>query len=112
MTAEQMDKPPEIATPLGRTMDRKPAPLARLVGAIGVSGVEWMKRGACRGSDPNIFFPVDEKGETEAKNICDDCTVRIDCLEYALVTGELHGVWGGATERERRRLRRQRRRTA
>lgn len=69
-----------------------------------------MKRGACRGLNPNVFFPGEDDEAEEAKSVCADCVVRVECLEYALETRQLNGVWGGATERERRRLNRQRNR--
>lgn len=72
----------------------------------------WRNRGACQGLDPAIFFPDSEEDADEAKSICDECSVRISCLEHALISREKDGVWGGATEKERRRLIRQRRRTA
>jgi WhiB family redox-sensing transcriptional regulator len=72
----------------------------------------WRSLGACQGLDPAIFFPDSEEDADEAKSICDECSVRISCLEHALASREKDGVWGGATEKERRRLIRQRRRTA
>ena len=72
----------------------------------------WRTRGACQGLNPGIFFPESEEEADEAKSICNDCGVRIACLEHALASREKDGVWGGATERERRRIIRQRRRTA
>ncbi|MBI4882666.1 MAG: WhiB family transcriptional regulator [Actinobacteria bacterium] len=72
----------------------------------------WRQLGACRGLDPTIFYPDDEDEAAEAKQVCSGCGVRVACLEYALQVREKSGVWGGATERERRRLTRQRRRTA
>jgi WhiB family redox-sensing transcriptional regulator len=74
----------------------------------------WRIAAACRGLDPLIFYPVtDEDHDAEpAKSVCAECAVRESCLEYALGTREKDGVWGGATERERRRIIRQRRRTA
>jgi WhiB family transcriptional regulator, redox-sensing transcriptional regulator len=72
----------------------------------------WRTLGACRGLDPSVFFPESEELAEEAKEICVDCDVRIACLEHALASREKVGVWGGTTERERRRIIRQRRRTA
>ncbi|MGH9076969.1 MAG: WhiB family transcriptional regulator [Acidimicrobiales bacterium] len=72
----------------------------------------WRQRAACRGVDPDIFYPVSEEDAEEAKAICAGCPVLEACLEYALVNRERDGVWGGATERERRRIARQRRRSA
>jgi WhiB family redox-sensing transcriptional regulator len=67
----------------------------------------WQDQANCRGVDPDLFFPERGASAREAKEVCRSCTVSLDCLEYALVTGEKFGIWGGATERERRRLRRQ-----
>jgi WhiB family redox-sensing transcriptional regulator len=72
----------------------------------------WRDEAACRGVDTNVFFPVTDEEADEAKAICTDCVVRQACLEYALANRERDGVWGGATERERRRIVRQRRKTA
>ena len=70
---------------------------------------EWMAQGKCREMDPAVFFPSDGVGVQVAQRICAECPVRVPCLEYALVNRIDHGVWGGASERERRRLLRQRR---
>lgn len=70
---------------------------------------DWMSDGKCRDMDPAIFFPNDGVGVQVAQRICAECTVRALCLEYALANRIDHGVWGGASERERRRLLRQRR---
>jgi WhiB family redox-sensing transcriptional regulator len=66
---------------------------------------------ACRGIDSNLFFPDSDDAEI-AKQVCEECSVRWDCLEFALDTKQKVGVWGGATERERRRILRRRRRSA
>lgn len=65
----------------------------------------WVALGACRGMDPDLFFP--ERGESLApvKAICAQCPVAAECLDYALRTGQKHGVWGGTSERERRNIR-------
>lgn len=68
--------------------------------------------GACRGLDASIFYPDTDEEADVAKQVCAECGVRAACLEYALSRREKVGVWGGATERERRRILRQRRRTA
>jgi WhiB family redox-sensing transcriptional regulator len=59
-----------------------------------------------------MFYPDDDEQAERAKSVCDGCGVRIACLEHALNSREKEGVWGGCTERERRRIIRQRRRTA
>ena len=74
--------------------------------------LSWRQRAACRGVDPDIFYPASDEESDEAKGICGICPVREACLEYALANRERDGVWGGATERERRRLIRQRRKSA
>ena len=74
--------------------------------------IKWRELGACKGLDAAIFYPDDDDDAEDAKAICAGCGVRVACLEHALSTREKVGVWGGATERERRRIVRQRRRTA
>jgi len=73
---------------------------------------QWRSKAACQGLDPEIFYPLDEEDTDEAKTVCATCQVRESCLEHALGYREKEGVWGGASERERRRIIRQRRRTA
>src|SRR5579872_582424 len=73
---------------------------------------EWMSRGRCKDLEPAVFFPSDWVGVQVAQRICAECTVRSECLEYALVNRVDHGVWGGASERERRRILRSRRAAA
>lgn len=76
----------------------------------------WRELAECRGIDPGIFHPVDEDEDElaaePAKQICFQCPVREACLEHAIAVREKHGVWGGLTARERRRLIRRRRRSA
>ena len=72
----------------------------------------WLDRGACRGLDPQIFYPGEDDDATEAKSICAECNVRVTCLEYALTFRIDHGVWGGCSERERRRILKRRRQDA
>jgi len=73
----------------------------------------WVARGACRHSDPELFFPVAARGPAlrqlaKAKQVCGCCPVRVQCLDYALQSGQRFGVWGGASEEERRLMRRRR----
>lgn len=70
---------------------------------------EWMLRGNCRDEPPARFFPSDGVGVDQARRICATCPVREPCLEYALVHRIDHGVWGGTSERERRRILKSRR---
>jgi WhiB family redox-sensing transcriptional regulator len=74
--------------------------------------LSWRQRAACRGVDPDVFYPATDEEAEEAKAVCAVCSVREACLEYALNNRERDGVWGGATERERRRMLRQRRKSA
>jgi len=77
-----------------------------------VKKLSWQNRGACRGVDTDIFFPISDEEAEPAKAICATCPVVEACLEHALADREREGVWGGATERERRRIIRQRRKSA
>lgn len=65
---------------------------------------EWMARGNCRFEPPATFFPSDGVGVEVAKRICETCPAIEPCLEYALAHRIDHGVWGGASERQRRRI--------
>jgi len=68
----------------------------------------WQSKSNCMGVDPELFFPERGASTREAKEVCRGCVVREDCLEFALANGEKFGIWGGMSERERRRIRRQR----
>lgn len=69
---------------------------------------DWQDEAACLGLDPDLFFPVRGSNATETKKVCRRCPVREACLHYAMANHVNFGVWGGLTERERRRLRRAR----
>ena len=73
-----------------------------------VGDKRWQEQANCLGVDPDLFFPERGASTREAKGVCRSCEVRPECLEYALVNGEKFGIWGGLSERERRRVRRQR----
>ncbi len=64
----------------------------------------WQERGLCAQTDPEAFFPEKGGSTREAKKVCLTCDVRQDCLEYALENDERFGIWGGLSERERRKL--------
>ena len=73
----------------------------------------WWRSAACRSADPDLFFPVSASGRSleqveRAKAVCRRCIVRRQCLQYAVNTEEPHGIWGGMTEDERRRVTRYR----
>lgn len=72
----------------------------------------WVVFGACREADPDLFFPTTREETEQALAVCASCPVRPECLEYALEAGERFGIWGGLTEKRRRKLAGRRRRTA
>jgi WhiB family transcriptional regulator, redox-sensing transcriptional regulator len=77
--------------------------------------MQWLDRARCLGEDPELFFPVGSTGAAleqveDAKAVCGRCTVRPECLQWALDTAQDAGVWGGMSEDERRSIRRARRR--
>jgi len=67
---------------------------------------QWQERALCAQTDPEAFFPEKGGSTREAKRICLGCEVKDSCLEYALANDERFGIWGGLSERERRRLKR------
>ncbi len=101
----------EVLTPGHSTGDGISAPRLSLV----VTGFDemfesieeqWQERALCAQTDPEAFFPEKGGSTREAKRICMGCEVRDECLEYALAHDERFGIWGGLSERERRRLKR------
>lgn len=68
----------------------------------------WQSDSLCAQTDPEAFFPEKGGSTRDAKKICTTCEVKAQCLEYALQNDERFGIWGGLSERERRRLRRSR----
>ncbi|MFE5332911.1 WhiB family transcriptional regulator [Embleya sp. NPDC056575] len=78
--------------------------------------VDWRHRAACRGKDPELFFPLGDSPAAraqanEAKDVCRRCPVMERCLTWALESGQDAGVWGGTTEEERRARKRRRARS-
>jgi WhiB family transcriptional regulator, redox-sensing transcriptional regulator len=74
--------------------------------SVPVTSEQWQDRALCAQTDPEAFFPEKGGSTREAKKICLGCEVRTQCLEYALAHDERFGIWGGLSERERRRLKR------
>ncbi|QWT25047.1 WhiB family transcriptional regulator [Subtercola sp. PAMC28395] len=82
---------------------------------LGVPGVRqaednplaWQTDSLCAQTDPEAFFPEKGGSTRDAKRICQTCEVKAQCLEYALQNDERFGIWGGLSERERRKLRKQ-----
>ena len=68
--------------------------------------MSWQEQALCAQTDPEAFFPEKGGSTREAKRICVGCEVKQECLEYALMQDERFGIWGGLSERERRRLKR------
>ncbi len=68
--------------------------------------LSWQERALCAQTDPEAFFPEKGGSTREAKKVCVSCEVRAECLEYALQNDERFGIWGGLSERERRKLKR------
>lgn len=68
----------------------------------------WRDKARCKGLDPEIFFPGQGEDQEPAKSVCRECDVTVECLEYALRWNEKQGIWGGTSERERRRVMRRR----
>jgi WhiB family transcriptional regulator, redox-sensing transcriptional regulator len=73
----------------------------------GEDEMSWQERALCAQTDPESFFPEKGGSTREAKKVCTGCDVKGDCLEYALAHDERFGIWGGLSERERRRLKKQ-----
>lgn len=69
-----------------------------------MSGMGWLDDALCRQVDSEAFFPEKGASTRPAKRVCRKCRVRVECLDYALETGQRFGVWGGLSERERRAL--------
>jgi WhiB family redox-sensing transcriptional regulator len=89
----------------------QPAAAAEYLSLVENSNTErtaWRGKAACKGVDPELFYPIRDSYAEDAKAVCQQCPVRVPCLEYALASNETEGVWGGLTKRERRFILRQR----
>ena len=86
----------------------RPLDLEELRNALVFDDLAWHDRANCKGANADLFFPERGASTRAAKAICRECQVRGDCLEFALRSGEKFGIWGGLSERERRRVRRER----
>ena len=84
------------------------APVLPLFGVVeeDETALSWQERALCAQTDPEAFFPEKGGSTREAKKVCTGCDVRSECLEYALDHDERFGIWGGLSERERRKLKR------
>ena len=79
-----------------------------LIDALAIEPLGWQDYASCRNTNSDLFFPDRGASTRVAKQICAACQVRVDCLEYAVTRGEKFGIWGGLSERERRKIRKQR----
>ncbi|MBL7487054.1 WhiB family transcriptional regulator [Frankia sp. AgW1.1] len=68
--------------------------------------LSWQEQSLCAQTDPEAYFPEKGGSTREAKRICSGCEVQSECLEYALANDERFGIWGGTSERDRRKLKR------
>ena len=68
---------------------------------------DWQSEGACKGVEPDLFFTERGVSNQTAKAMCGLCVIKVECLDYAVTNNEAYGVWGGKSERERRKIRRQ-----
>lgn len=84
--------------------------LADLLQSLTADGLDmsWQDFANCRGADPDLFFPERGASTRAAKAICRECQVRAECLEFAIVSSEKFGIWGMMSERERRKIRKER----
>jgi WhiB family redox-sensing transcriptional regulator len=81
---------------------------SQLLEVLSSADLAWQDLANCRGADPDLFFPERGASTRTAKSICRECSVRAECLEFAIVSSEKFGIWGGLSERERRKIRRER----
>jgi len=91
-----------VAIALQRPAEQATAEQATAEQAVGEPS--WQERSLCAQTDPEAFFPEKGGSTREAKRVCLSCEVRVECLEYALENDERFGIWGGLSERERRRV--------
>ena len=75
---------------------------------LALDRLAWQDQANCKGANADLFFPERGASTRTAKGICRECQVRPECHEFAITTGEKFGIWGGMSERERRRVRRER----
>ncbi len=80
--------------------------------ALGSADYSWRNEAVCRDTDPELFFPIGTTGQAllqidKAKEVCDECPVKVKCLDFAIETNQDSGIWGGTSEEERRDIRRQ-----
>jgi WhiB family redox-sensing transcriptional regulator len=95
----------DAVQPIDLTAGRPTLTLMPIVdGEVIVEEPNWQERALCAQTDPEAFFPEKGGSTREAKKVCLGCDVRAECLDYAIANGEKFGIWGGLSERERRKL--------
>ncbi len=95
--------------PISSDVERPVSALATVISifaALDDGPLGWQERALCAQTDPEAFFPEKGGSTREAKKVCTSCEVRSECLDYALANDERFGIWGGLSERERRKLKR------
>ena len=95
-------------TNLDRLSSPNEDPMLRTSPTQALEDRTWQSKANWMGVDPELFFPERGASTREAKEVCRGCVVKGECLEYALANGEKFGIWGGLSERERRKVRRSR----
>jgi WhiB family redox-sensing transcriptional regulator len=94
-----------------QAIQRQTLALRDTIGEMALSQVvqePWRQEAACRGLDPDMFFPQYQDQEEEAKQVCRTCPVADECLDYAITHKEEHGIWGGMNHKERNAAKRRR----
>jgi WhiB family transcriptional regulator, redox-sensing transcriptional regulator len=102
-------EPAPLGTPRRPQLSLVPAPIdvtPQIPAMLTPEDDLWQEKALCAQTDPEAFFPEKGGSTREAKRICQGCEVRDACLDYALAHDERFGIWGGLSERERRRLKR------
>jgi WhiB family redox-sensing transcriptional regulator len=106
-TRHTITGPTTIGTPARPQLSLVPEQPERYeVAPATIEDDQWQERALCAQTDPEAFFPEKGGSTREAKRICLGCEVKDACLDYALAHDERFGIWGGLSERERRRLKR------
>lgn len=105
MTGNGKSRQDRILRSVGMSDIRPDGPNIQLISGDTVE-LSWQERSLCAQTDPEAFFPEKGGSTREAKRVCMSCDVRSECLDYALAHDERFGIWGGLSERERRRIKR------
>jgi len=105
-TTRELPPMPDGMTKVQKLPDRTRVTSLSNVLGISIHEGDWQERALCSQTDPEAFFPEKGSSTREAKRTCTRCEVRDECLEYAVSRNEKFGIWGGLTERQRRKLKR------